>query len=423
MLSPWSDMSEKLDMRTAHGRKTYEAGIDPLTPKFDGTLKALRPFLQRLEDRADTCGWTNTILTIPSGHPGQVTNKKLLTQYGMISMQDTRAHVTAYLEPLLGSIRSKQSSHQLHSLLVGSISDETLNRVRTQRESYIVPGVPPDADFKDGVIFLKILLSLVSVQTRTTVTVIRNGLLRDLDTKIIEEFNSDILKLNSHINEQLSELAAYGEAMSDNEMLQILFTAYRKAADAKFVDYIDFTKREWETGKIETLTPNEFMLMGEDFYKTKIMQHEWNVDDGKASQAEQIIALTAAYDTLSAAQGAGTTTKKDQTTQDAKRKKWAWKEVAPSGGQPKSKKFDGKEYIYCPNHNRTKWVLKDGHKDGCTSAPAKPEPSPSPTKKPPAAKPTEDNRKRLLYAKALVAAFQEGNDSGDEGGETEDENL
>jgi hypothetical protein len=42
---------------------------------------------------------------------------------------------------------------------------------------------------------------------------------------------------------------------------------------------------------------------------------------------------------------------------------------------------------------------------------------------PVAAKPTEDNRKRLLYAEALVAAFQEGEDSGEEGEETEDENL
>jgi hypothetical protein len=95
--------------------------------------------------------------------------------------------------------------------------------------------------------------------------------------------------------------------------------------------------------------------------------------------------------------------------------------VAPSGGQPKSKKFDGKDYIYCPDHSHTKWVLKEGHKDGCTSAPEKPEPTPSPARK--AAKPTEDIRKRLLYAKALVAAFQEGEGSGNEGGETEDENL
>jgi hypothetical protein len=167
--------------------QNLRGGDSPPHPEIQRTLKALRPSLQRLEDRADTCRWTNAILTIPLGQPSQVANKKILTQYRMITMQDTQAHVATYLEPLLGLVRSKQSSHQLHTQLVSSISDETLNTVRTQRESYIISGVLPDADLEDGVIFLKILLSLVSVQTRTMVTVIRNGLLRDLDTQIVKD--------------------------------------------------------------------------------------------------------------------------------------------------------------------------------------------------------------------------------------------
>jgi hypothetical protein len=84
------------------------------------------------------------------------------------------------------------------------------------------------------------------------------------------------------------------------------------------------------------------------------MQSEWNVDEGKATQTEQIITLTSAIDALSATQDAGKTPKEmtiDQTAQDAERKKWAWKDLATSGGQPKSKKIDS-------NHSHTKWVHK-----------------------------------------------------------------
>ena len=38
--------------------------------------------------------------------------------------------------------------------------------------------------------------------------------------------------------------------------------------------------------------------------------------------------------------------------------KWAWKLQAPKAGQPQQKTFQSKEYIYCPHHETTKWVLK-----------------------------------------------------------------
>jgi len=42
--------------------------------------------------------------------------------------------------------------------------------------------------------------------------------------------------------------------------------------------------------------------------------------------------------------------------------KWAWKLVAPKSGEPHEKAFEGKDYIYCPHHQTTKWVLKINRK-------------------------------------------------------------
>ena len=52
---------------------------------------------------------------------------------------------------------------------------------------------------------------------------------------------------------------------------------------------------------------------------------------------------------------------------------YAWKAIPPKAGESHEKKFKGKEYIYCPHHGDTAWVLKVNsqnvdHKTGCTEA-------------------------------------------------------
>jgi hypothetical protein len=42
---------------------------------------------------------------------------------------------------------------------------------------------------------------------------------------------------------------------------------------------------------------------------------------------------------------------------------------APKTGDSHEKKFEGKEYVYCPHHRGTKWVLKSGHVGGCRNDP------------------------------------------------------
>ena len=48
---------------------------------------------------------------------------------------------------------------------------------------------------------------------------------------------------------------------------------------------------------------------------------------------------------------------------------WAWKGVAPKPGEPRTRTFRGKQYIYC-DHGVTKWVLEEKrgvkHKDACS---------------------------------------------------------
>jgi hypothetical protein len=49
---------------------------------------------------------------------------------------------------------------------------------------------------------------------------------------------------------------------------------------------------------------------------------------------------------------------------------FAWKGIAPRVGEPTDKTVNGKDYIYCTHHSKTKWVLnmnREGidHRSGC----------------------------------------------------------
>jgi hypothetical protein len=100
---------------------------------------------------------------------------------------------------------------------------------------------------------------------------------------------------------------------------------------------------------------------------------------------------------------------------------WAWKDVAPKSGEALYKMVSGKEYVHCPNHATTKWVLASKHKDGCTldadwKFPIKTskvkvdDTKPNPTKK------------QLQYVKAMLSIASKnrfGSDDDDE----DDENV
>ena len=73
-------------------------------------------------------------------------------------------------------------------------------------------------------------------------------------------------------------------------------------------------------------------------------------------------------------------------------------------GEPKEKVFEGKTYVPCPFHDRTKWVLKEGHAHGCRfDLNFKGDKMPPDKKSPKEKKPS---KKALQLASALVHAME-----------------
>jgi hypothetical protein len=73
-----------------------------------------------------------------------------------------------------------------------------------------------------------------------------------------------------------------------------------------------------------------------------------------------------------------------------------------------------KEYVYCPNHATTKWVLESKHKDGCTldSTWCYPTKNDHQDDTKPAAK--TEGSKELKYARALMHVVRKTDEEDEE---------
>ena len=171
-LVPGADYSTVLDYTTATGRKTYENATAPLDPKYDGTPGGLRVFLSSVENKAKLHGWNLHLFQIAIAGTNLV--KDLLLEHGQIKTSDVRAQATQYVG---APSRRAQAAAHLQAFLAESLQDDILLQVKDRRSEYTVNGV------EDGPAMLKLLLSIVSINTRTTVACL-HAEMQSLPTKM-----------------------------------------------------------------------------------------------------------------------------------------------------------------------------------------------------------------------------------------------
>ena len=137
--------------------------------------------------------------------------------------------------------------------------------------------------------------------------------------------------------------------------------------DTTFVTHIERKEEAHEENTV-TLTHESIMAQALDKYKVLVEKGEWLK---KSEQELEFIAMKAEWEV----------TKKNKRLQQTPRQnrqarseregqeggprntgKFAWKAQAPKDGEPHAKTVNGKNYIYCPHHGDTKWVLEVNRK-------------------------------------------------------------
>ena len=324
-----------IDYSTSEGAKLYKANTEPLDTKFDGNVKNLRVFLADAARHATSAGWDD-ITNVDTD--GNGTMRSLFTQYGLIKEERVKAAAVAYIA---NNGRSAQNAYQMYLFLFKSLDETFKAKILAKEDSFNVNGR------HDGPCLLKLSVTEVKVQTRSTSSHIRQSLM-SLDKYMKETAKSDISAFNRYVQECRDDLASYGEESTD--LLLYLFRAYQASSDSEFNRYIKDKHNEYNEGK--DMTVDELMLNADTKYKTLVQAEAWC--EPSPEQA-QIIALQSTIDKLRTA-ATTTSQKKPKAKKEKKEKKdYAWKYENPDNKETKQK--EGRTYYWCKNHKDGMWVL------------------------------------------------------------------
>jgi len=83
-----------IDYGTSEGQKLFKNMTVALKNEFDCSTQDLKVFLSNISDRAGQYGWED-VLEVPEDVAAvPAVNRNLLTEYGLISIEQVRAHAT-----------------------------------------------------------------------------------------------------------------------------------------------------------------------------------------------------------------------------------------------------------------------------------------------------------------------------------------
>lgn len=353
-----------LDLTSSSGAKHFKGATEALKSQpFDFSDDSdLQVFLDLVLTKSQVWGW-NSILTIPvlDVATGTTTNYNLQTQYGMIPIASVRLHVLSYYST---STKRAQDSFMSCQCFLNSLTLDFLKVIAADLETYHLPAVVAvNGDIPAGPLLLKIIISQAHVDSRATVSFIRDSL-QLLHVKMIE-LDSNVIEFNLYVNAQINKLAHRGETSDD--LLINLFKGYKAANDVEFVDLIRRKKNDYEEGK--DVNVKNLMVDMLAKYRARVLTKEWSAP---TKEQEQIIALSAQIDQLKSRKSPSTKVKRPAETGTPKKpkkdNKWAWKDVLPTGNQPTTKVFEGKDYhVNCPYH-KNQWVCHTAEE--CSKNPA-----------------------------------------------------
>jgi len=242
-LTPGLTSDQPIDYSTTWGLKQWTESTKKLSDTlYNSSLQNLKMFLERLASGVITAGWKSIT---------RVDGKDLLTQYGTITIADCKMAAQGYLkldkDGELVINKQSQMSMQMLNCIQASITDECALKVVTSGETYEVEVKNGDERemVQDGPTYLRILISRVTIDSRSTVSYIQRTLSELDDYMTSTDYN--VTTFNEFVRLQLDALTARGELSSD--VMVNLFKGYLAVPDKEFSAYIKQKKNDYKEGQ------------------------------------------------------------------------------------------------------------------------------------------------------------------------------
>ena len=380
-----------LDYTSRPGQKAWEEATYPLPIIYDVNSRGAVKFCENMRVRAQKSGWdmpNANILTIPDSNG---INRHLITNYGMLTVEDIHAQVMTYAHL---PTRQAQNGVQMFHAIFNSLSEEGRDQIANEHRLYRIT-LASGEEYPAGPILFKVVMAKAIVDTRATVYHYRSNLMH-LDT-YMGTVKSDITAFNKYVTTNQLGLSARGQSVDD--LLYYLFEGYKTASDKTFVKYITDKRDRWNDGS-EDLTPELLMRLAENKYQDMIRDETWNQ---MSAEQQEIVAMSAkvtqikdenlklsrALSKIKTGKGNKDNKGDKKEEQDSKKgKKFKkksfkqkqeesakWKREKPKSNDPKktvnghsyhTRTVDNKTYYWCEYHEA--WVLhlpEDDGENGC----------------------------------------------------------
>jgi hypothetical protein len=155
--------------------------------KYDLSPEKLKGFLDQVSKRARLSGWA-PVLTVPTiaVAPAVAVNRDILTEYGNVTLAECQAHATTYMA---GVTATGQQAVMLYHFLFDSLTPEGLSKINVDTTPFTIKNE------RDGLCFLRTIISRANLDTVGTVHLLRNALGK-LEVKVVEHAG-DIEKFHS----------------------------------------------------------------------------------------------------------------------------------------------------------------------------------------------------------------------------------
>ena len=373
------DTQSLIDYRTTDGKKLFKTAIESLPIKFDMESSSINTFNELLHDKSIASGWTNSnadILMIPDSN-GNIRN--LIREFGRLTVEEVRTHCSTYIRT---RTRLVQHDYQMYECLMNSLTESARAKITSRTDQYEIDGA------KCGPLLYRYLLSIAAIDTRATMSFIRENL-ANLDA-YMTTVNNNVIKFNAYVRQQLTDLQVRGGVTHD--LMNNLWKAYQVVSDNEFNNYIKRKKDIYDDGTTD-LTEEGLMVDAENKYKTLIQENKWN---SLSTEQNQIVALTSKLKRLKESRlkfqvnkvnrnrnRISSKTRNDkrpqksnvtpannfqkrgkvQSKKETGDKKWAWKKIPPKSNESDEKLFEGTKYYWCDDHKL--WTLTKHTDENC----------------------------------------------------------
>lgn len=285
MLTPGQAMTGVLDYKTSEHRKFFEKATRKLMPEhelFDINPEKIQDFIDLLSSRCADNNWSETINKIKVEDTPDSPRIPLLTNYGLVTLEQVRMHEMAYIA---SGTRSAQNTKMMYNCIYSSLSQEGRSKIASDRHKYVL-NIGGNA-YESGNLLFKTVVDKSVLST--------NGLARHLHGQISKlneyliEVKYDIVKLHAHVNEIELKLQSIGQKPYD--LKRHLIHAYREVKGTEFEHYVMRIGDKVDEANLyngKELTPKMLMEIVQNKYNSMVLAKTWNVP---TSDKEEIMAL------------------------------------------------------------------------------------------------------------------------------------